>query len=132
MRHGLHASAVPGPRRAALALSARLALLVPLLTAPLACDPVKLPHEMPGPAGCGQRDPRNSGPSTLSVAQQTTIRNQGMPVTVEANAHGGRTWLYIRSNGSVFGEQETAEMFAFDAGGLLVEHKTEVRRFVGK
>lgn len=96
------------------------------------CEPVKLPHEMPGPVGAGKRDPRTSGPSMLSVAQQTTLRNQGTPLSVEDNDKGGKTWIYVRQSGSVFGEQETAEMFVFDDRGLLVEQKTELRRSVGK
>ena len=97
-----------------------------------ACDPVKMPHEMPGPVGCGKRDPNVSGPAMLSVAQQTTLRNQGNPLQLVDNEHGGKTWIYVRQAGSVFGEQETAEMFAFNAEGLLVEQKTEVRKYSGK
>jgi hypothetical protein len=96
------------------------------------CDPVKLPHEMPGPPGCGKRDPNQSGPSTLSVAQNTTVKNMGMPGAVEDNEHGGKTWLYSRQAGSVFGESATIEAFIFDARGLLVAQKTEVRKQVGK
>src|SRR5438067_9543147 len=84
------------------------------------CDPVKMPYEMPGPLGCGKRDPRTSGPSTLSVAQNTTLKNQGPPGDVQDNDKGGKTWVYLRQAGSVFGEQETAETFVFDAQGLLV------------
>lgn len=109
-----------------------LALVLAALAPAAACEPVKLPHEMPGPVGAGRKDPRNSGPSTMSVAQQTTIRNQGMPGLVEDNDKGGKTWVYVRQSGSVFGEQETAEMFVFDDRGLLVEQKTELRRYVGK
>lgn len=126
-------SALRGPRAAQASRAFIGLVLVAALVAALpACDPVKMPHELPGPVGCGMRDPRTSGPSTLSVAQQTTLRNQGPPATLEDNPHGGRTWVYLRSTGSVFGEQETAEMFAFDAQGLLVSHKTEIRRSVGK
>ena len=97
-----------------------------------ACDPVKMPHEMPGPPGCGKRDPSTSGPSTMSVAQNTTLRNQGMPGAVEDNDVGGKNWIYVRQAGSVFGETETAEVFMFDAQGLLVGQKTEVRKNVGR
>src|SRR4051812_3792682 len=93
----------------------------------IACDPVKMPYEMPGPVGCGMRDPRESGPSMLSVAQQTALRNQGPPLNVERNDKGGLTWVYVRQAGSVFGESETAEEMIFDAQGLLVEQKTEIR-----
>jgi hypothetical protein len=97
-----------------------------------ACDPVKMPHEMPGPVGAGKRDPSIAGPSTMSVAQQTTLRNQGMPLQLIDNDKGGKTWVYVRQAGSVFGEQETAEMFVFDHRGLLVEQKTEIRKYSGK
>ena len=97
-----------------------------------ACDPVKLPHEMPGPPGCGMRDPTNSGPSTMSVAQNTVIKNNGHPYSAEPNEHGGRSWLYSRATGSVFGEQEAVDLFVFDAQGLLIAQKTEVRKQVGK
>ena len=98
----------------------------------VACEPVKLPHEMPGPIGAGRRDPRSSGPSTMSVAQQTTLRNQGVPLDVVDNEVGGKTWTYVRQAGSVFGEQETAEMFVFNDKGLLVKQETELRKYVGK
>lgn len=98
----------------------------------VACDPVKMPHEMPGPPGCGKRDPSVSGPSTMSVAQNTTLRNQGMPGATEDNDVGGKSWIYLRQAGSVFGETETAEVFIFDAQGLLVGQKTEVRKNVGR
>ena len=96
------------------------------------CHPVKMPNEMPGPLGCGQRDPRTAGPSTLSVAQNMVLKNQGTPGDVVDNDKGGKTWVYVRQAGSVFGEQETAEMFLFDAQGLLVDQKTEIRKSVGK
>jgi hypothetical protein len=110
------------------------ALLVVVVALPLfsACEPVKLPHELPGPPGCGRRDPNQSGPSTLSVAQNTTVRNMGMPGAIEDNEHGGKTWLYSRQAGSVFGESATIEAFVFDAQGLLIAQKTEVRKQVGK
>ena len=84
---------------------------------------------MPGPPGAGLRDPASSGPSTMSVAQQTTLRNQGYPHQLVDNAKGGKTWVYVRQQGSVFGEQETAEMYAFDDRGLLYEQKTEIRKY---
>lgn len=108
------------------------ALASGFVVATTACEPVKLPHELPGPPGCGRRDPRASGPSTLSVAQNTVLKNNGHPSSAEPNEHGGRTWVYYRSSGSVFGEQEAADLFAFDAQGLLVSQKTEVSRQVGK
>jgi hypothetical protein len=106
--------------------------LLLLLLASAACDPVLLPHQVPGPPGAGLRNPRDSGPTTMSVAQQTTIRNQGFPMQLVDNDKGGKTWVYVRQAGSVFGEQETAEMFVFDDRGLLVEQKTEIRKYSGK
>ena len=107
----------------------RVLLLFLVVTA---CDPVKMPYEMPGPPGCGKRDPSTSGPSTLSVAQQTALKNQGVPRDLQDNEKGGKTWIYVRQAGSVFGEQETAEMFEFDDRGILVSQKTEIRKYVGK
>ena len=96
------------------------------------CEPVKLPHEMPGPPGCGKRDPSTSGPSTMSVAQNTALRNMGLPGALEDNDVGGKTWLYSRQAGSVFGESATVEAYIFDAQGLLVGQKTDIRKQVGK
>ena len=50
----------------------------------------------------------------------------------EDNDVGGKTWLYSRQAGSVFGETATIEAYVFDAQGLLVAQKTEVRKHVGK
>ena len=91
-----------------------------------------MPHEMPGPPGCGKRDPSVAGPSTLSVAQNTTLKNQGQPGHTEDNDVGGKNWTFVRQAGSVFGETETAEVFIFNAQGLLVGQHTEVRKQVGK
>jgi hypothetical protein len=114
----------------------RLLSVAFLLGAPVVifagCEPVTLPHEMPGPPGCGRRDPSQSGPSTLSVAQNTTLKNMGMPGALEENDLGGLTWLYSRQAGSVFGESATIEAYIFDAQGLLKAQKTEVRKQVGK
>ncbi len=109
---------------------AALAVCAPIALA--ACGPVKMPAEMPGPLGCGRRDPRDSGPSTMSVAQNTVLKNNGQPGVVEPNDKGGMSWMYIRSAGSVFGESETAEMFIFNGEGLLVGTKTEIRKQLGK
>lgn len=122
----LHRFALVASFVGTVALSGSVAVLA------TACGPVKLAHELPGPPGCGARDPRQAGPSTMSVAQNTVIKNHGHPASAEPNEHGGRTWVYFRSSGSVFGEQDAADMFAFDAQGLLVSQKTEVRRQVGK
>jgi len=114
--------------RASLTLPA---LLVSLALA-AACGPVKMPHELPGPPGSGMRDPRQAGPSTMSVAQNTVMKNNGHPVSADPNEHGGRTWVFVRSTGSVFGEQEVDDLFAFDAQGLLISQKSEVRKSLGK
>ena len=98
----------------------------------LGCDPVLMPHQMPGPPGCGKRDPSVAGPSTMSVAQNTTLKNQGQPGQLEDNEHGGKNWQYVKQAGSVFGETETLEIFSFNAEGLLVGQRTEVRKQVGK
>ena len=98
----------------------------------LACERVKMPYEMPGPPGCGMRDPSQTGPSMLSVAQQNTLRGQGTPGSLEDNERGGKTWIYFRQAGSVFGEKETVETFTFDKDGILVAQKTDLRKYVGK
>jgi hypothetical protein len=113
-------------------MNARLTVVAVFVAAALACGKVQMPHELPGPPGAGMRDPRESGPTTMSVAQQMTLKNQGPPKTLEDNDKGGKTWVYLRQSGGQFGEKETAEMFVFDAQGLLVEQKTEVRKMVGK
>lgn len=97
-----------------------------------ACEPVKLPHELPGPAGAGQRDPRTSGPTTMSNAQNKVYRELGSPDELRDNDKGGKDWLYSTSVGSVFGEQQKVEIYSFDAQGLLVNRRTEVLRSVGK
>jgi hypothetical protein len=97
-----------------------------------ACEPVKQAHEQPGPIGCGMRDPRETSPGMLSVAQQTTYKQQGSPDELQNNSHGGKSWLYYRKSGSVFGEEQTLETFTFDAQGLLVDKKTDVVYKVGK
>jgi hypothetical protein len=114
------------------ALLASLLVFAPVVVAATACEPVKLPHEMPGPPGCGKRDPGQSGPSTMSVAQNTTVRDMGVPGALEDNEFGGKTWLYSRQAGSVFGESATIEAYIFDAQGLLVGQKTEIKKQVGK
>jgi hypothetical protein len=115
-----------------VAIAIAIACCAPTVMWSVACEPVKLPNQMPGPPGCGMRDPRESGPSTLSVAQNMVLKNNGHPATAEPNEHGGRSWVFYRSSGSVFGEQDAADLFVFDAQGLLVSQKTEVSRKVGK
>lgn len=105
-------------------------LLIALLFA--ACEPVKLPHELPGPAGAGQRDPRVSGPTTMSNAQNKLYRESGSPDELRDNDKGGKDWIYQRSIGSVFGEQQKVEVYSFDAQGILVGSRTDMIRSVGK
>lgn len=98
----------------------------------IACDPVPLATEQPGPLGCGMRDPRSTGPSLLSAAQQQTLRNLGGPDDVKDNNFGGKDWSYMRSSGSVFGEKQSVEVVSFDDKGLIKSQKTELLRSVGK
>lgn len=119
------------PRTAARLLRAALAI-TPVVVVASACEPVKLPHEQPGPAGCGMRDPRDTAPGMLSIAQKEAYRQNGGPDEVRPNKHGGLDWLYRRSAGSVFGEQQTIEILAFNKEGLLVGRDTEVLKKVGK
>lgn len=113
-------------RAFALTLTVSSALTV------VGCEPVKQAHEMPGPIGCGMRDPRDTSPGMLSVAQQMTLKQQGDPDEVNTNDKGGKDWLYYRKTGSVFGEQQTVDTFAFDAQGILADKKTDVVYKVGK
>lgn len=122
----------PRARLAALGGAALLALAAPAL---LGCQPVKLPHHQPGPPGCGNRDPRDTAPAMLSNAQQKVLRDQGSPGEVRQapSASGGvKDWVYHRSTGSVFGEQQTVQWYRFDKDGLLVASDTELLRKVGK
>jgi hypothetical protein len=107
----------------------RVLVLLALLSA---CEPVKLPHEMPGPPGAGLRDPRASGPTTMSYAQNKMYRESGSPDELRDNDRGGKDWIYTRSSGSVFGEQQKVEIYSFDAQGLLVGSRTDLIRSVGK
>ncbi|MFZ9887781.1 MAG: hypothetical protein ACO3JL_09790 [Myxococcota bacterium] len=118
--------------RSLLALHALRLWALGLVLALGACEPVKLPHEQPGPAGCGTRDPRSTAPGMLSVAQKEAFRLSGSPHEVRPNDVGGLDWLYRRSTGSVFGEEQTVEMLRFDKDGLLVGRDTELLRKVGK
>lgn len=118
-------------RTAARLLRACLAV-TPVVVVASACEPVKLPHEQPGPPGCGMRDPRDTAPGMLSIAQKEAYRQQGSPDQVRPNKHGGLDWLYNRSTGSVFGEQKTVEILSFNKEGLLVGRDTEVLMRVGK
>jgi hypothetical protein len=117
--------------RCCVALPLALAL-TPLVALGLACDPVKLPHQQPGPIGCGKRDPRGTAPGMLSIAQKEAMRKNGSPDEVRDNDKGGLDWLYHRSAGSVFGEQKTVEILRFDVEGILVDQQTEVLMKVGK
>ncbi len=96
------------------------------------CEPVKLAHEMPGPPGCGMRNPGDTAPAMLSIAQQKVYKAQGAPGQTQKNEKGGLTWSYEHSRGSVFGEEQVRETFAFDKDGLLYDQNTELLRKVGK
>lgn len=116
----------------ALGFAGALAASLGLAGLASGCEPVKLPHQQPGPAGCGKRDPRNTAPGMLSIAQKETYRKLGSPDDVRDNDRGGLDWLYRRSSGSVFGEQQTVEVYQFDKDGLLYNQTTDVLRRVGK
>lgn len=122
----------PRAARTATRLLCACLALAPVVVAGVACEPVKLPHEQPGPPGCGMRDPRDTAPGMLSVAQKEAYRTNGSPDQVRPNKHGGLDWLYERSRGSVFGEQQTVEVLSFNAEGILVGRDTEVIMRVGK
>lgn len=98
----------------------------------LACQKVELPRDRPGPPGCGMRDPSQTAPAMLSIAQQERYRAMGTPDQLMDNAEGGKDWVYFRSQGSVFGEQQTAEIFRFNQKGILVSHTTDLIKRVGK
>lgn len=113
-------------------LRATLAAIPVVAVAATGCEPVKLPHEQPGPAGCGKRDPRDTAPGMLSIAQKESYRQNGSPDEVRPNDKGGLDWLFQRSSGSMFGEQQTVEILSFDKDGILVGRETEVVRKLGK
>jgi hypothetical protein len=98
----------------------------------LGCDPAKRPEDEPGPAGCGLRDPRDTAPGMLSLAQKTTLQKNGKPDEVAKNDQGGLDWVYRVKAGGVFGEEETVTVLTFDAGGVLKASKKDLLRKVGK
>jgi hypothetical protein len=98
----------------------------------LGCQKVELPRDRPGPPGCGMRDPNQTAPAMLSIVQQETHRAMGRPDQLIENEVGGKDWIYFRSQGSVFGEQQSAEIFRFNAQGLLVMRDTNMIKRVGK
>ena len=98
----------------------------------LGCQKVELPRDRPGPPGCGMRDPNQTAPGMLSIIQQETHRGMGTPDQLLDNQVGGKDWVYFRSQGSVFGEQQSAETFRFNVQGLLVMRDTNVIKRVGK
>lgn len=120
------------PRASGRLLRLVLALSPAVVVALGACEPVKLPHEQPGPPGCGMRDPRDTAPGMLSIAQKEAYRQNGSPDEVRPNKSGGLDWRFARSSGSMFGEQQTIEILSFDKDGLLVGRETEVVRKLGK
>jgi hypothetical protein len=86
----------------------------------VSCSSSPHPEEIPGPPGCGLRDPRDTSPGMLSVAQKTTLQQNGSPSDVTKNMHGGLTWEYRSRQGSTFGENDSTVRFDFDAVGLLL------------
>ena len=110
-----------------------IALFTSALTIPsVACEPATLPHQMPGPVGCGKRDPRDTAPGMLSVAQKTALKNMGDPFDVRPNDKGGLDWLYKRNRGSVFGQTTEVLIYQYDTKGLLFNQTTEVISKLGK
>ena len=98
----------------------------------LSCDPVALPHEKPGPADCGLKDPRNTAPGKLSLGQKKVLREKGPPSRVEPNKNNGLDWLYVRRSGSVFGEEEALERLSFSNRGILKALDVELLYKKGK
>ncbi len=113
-------------------VSASLLVALWLVVGASACEPVKLGTDTPGPPGSGQRDPRQSGPSTMSQVQNKIYRENGSPDSIADNDHGGKDWQYETATGSVFGEQKKVMIYSFDAQGLLYRTHTDVLKDVGK
>ena len=100
-----------------------------ILSAFSACEPAALPEDLPGPAGCGMKDPRDTAPGMLSLAQKMVLKKKGKPTAVEKNAVGGLDWVYSLKSGGVFGEEETVTKVSFDGGGV---HKGTLRDLISK
>ena len=66
------------------------------------------------------------GGATAVVLDEDRLDEQGYDTI------SGGDWLYRRSSGSVFGEQQTVELFVFDVEGILKGRDTDVVRKVGK
>lgn len=113
----------------------RLSVVFAAFTALLwctACEPAVLPEHKPGPANCGLKDPRETSPNMLSMAQKKWYQKYGSPDSVQKNEHGGLDWIYERSHGSQFGEQQEVETLSFDKGGVLKKAENRTLRRVGK
>lgn len=106
--------------------------LVWLALSGAACDPVEMPHQKPGPPGCGLKDPRQTAPGKLSLGQKKILREHGAPGQVKPNENGGLDWIYRRRSGSVFGEEEQLERFVFDARGVFLGRDAELLYKKGK
>ena len=98
----------------------------------LACEPATLPQDLPGPVGCGMRDPRSSAPNMLSMAQKLAYKDNSAISDVRPNKFGGMDWIYRQTSGSVFGQQEKVITLSFNAQGLLVGSHTEMVSKLGK
>lgn len=96
------------------------------------CGRAKLATDMPGPNGCGLRDPRETSPGMLSMAQKQYFQKRRAIKDVKRNEHGGLDWIYNVSAGSVFGEQQRVETVSFSAEGILMGKNVELLRRVGK
>ena len=70
-----------------------------------ACQPAKLPKDMPGPPGCGMRDPRNTSPNMLSMAQKMAYRESRAIREVRPNGGG----LIVRTAGEGRSKKEFRE-----------------------
>ncbi len=96
------------------------------------CQPAQRPEDIPGPAGCGLKDPRQSAPSALSYAQKKTYKDMRSPFRIEKNVHGGLDWFYQTQRGSVFGEKLSVLVYSFNQNGQLVDQKEDVIKQLGK
>lgn len=117
-------------RRTFLALAAGAVLAAGLGAS--GCDPAERAEDKPGPAGCGLKDPRDTAPGMLSLAQKMTLKKMGKPDEVAKNDKGGLNWVYRVKAGGVFGEEETVTVLTFDNGGVLKGSKKDLLSKVGK
>lgn len=120
------------PARRTVGLLPRTIVLAVLALLLGACEPATLPRDLPGPAGCGMRDPRGTSPNMLSMAQKMAYNDNSAISEVRPNAKGGLNWIYRMTAGSVFGQQEKVVTLTFDKGGILLDTHTEMVSRLGK